>query len=88
MQKISWFKAKIYLPTLLKKVASGHEIIITQHGKAVARLIPEPLEPKSNDTYLPENPPEEEMPLETEQDIKADSETNLRPETELMPEET
>lgn len=32
--------AKTHLATLLDRVARGEEVVITRHGKAVARLVP------------------------------------------------
>lgn len=40
MTKIGAFEAKNTLGTLLDRVENGEEIVITRHGKAVARLIP------------------------------------------------
>ena len=35
------FEAKTHLSTLLERVARGEEVLITKHGKPVARLVPE-----------------------------------------------
>ncbi len=40
MREIGAFEAKNTLGTLLDRVEQGEEIIITRHGKAVARLVP------------------------------------------------
>ncbi len=40
MQEIGAFEAKNTLGALLDQVESGEEIIITRHGKAVAKLVP------------------------------------------------
>jgi prevent-host-death family protein len=40
MRKIGAFEAKNKLGQLLDMVERGEEIIITQHGKEVARLVP------------------------------------------------
>ncbi len=40
MQEIGAFEAKNTLGTLLDRVERGEEIIITRHGKPVARLVP------------------------------------------------
>lgn len=40
MQEIGAFEAKNTLGTLLDRVEHGEEIIITRHGKPVARLLP------------------------------------------------
>lgn len=40
MNKIGAFQAKNTLGTLLDRVERGEEIVITRHGKAVARLVP------------------------------------------------
>jgi prevent-host-death family protein len=37
---IGVYQAKTHLPELLAKVASGEQITITRHGRAVARLVP------------------------------------------------
>ena len=34
--------AKTHLPSLLDKVEHGETIIITRHGKPIARLVPDP----------------------------------------------
>jgi prevent-host-death family protein len=40
MQEIGAFEAKNTLGTLLDRVERGEEIVITRHGKPVARLVP------------------------------------------------
>ena len=40
MKEIGAFEAKNTLSALLDLVESGEEIIITRHGKPVARLVP------------------------------------------------
>ena len=40
MQEIGAFEAKNTLGALLDRVERGEEIIITRHGKPVARLVP------------------------------------------------
>ena len=40
MQEIGAFEAKNKLAALLDRVECGEEIVITRHGKAVARLVP------------------------------------------------
>ena len=40
MDEIGAFEAKNTLGTLLDRVERGEEIVITRHGKPVARLIP------------------------------------------------
>ena len=40
MLEIGAFEAKNTLGSLLDRVEQGEEIIITRHGKAVARLVP------------------------------------------------
>lgn len=39
MITVGAFEAKTHLSSLLDKVAKGEEVVITKHGKAVARLI-------------------------------------------------
>lgn len=41
MLTIGAFEAKTQLSALLDRVETGEEIVITRHGKAVARLVPE-----------------------------------------------
>lgn len=41
MITVGAFDAKTHLSTLLERVARGEEVVITKHGKPVARLIPE-----------------------------------------------
>jgi prevent-host-death family protein len=40
MNEIGAFEAKNTLGTLLDRVERGEEIVITRHGKVVARLVP------------------------------------------------
>lgn len=40
MQKVGAYRAKTKLSQLLREVAKGKEIIITHHGKDIARLVP------------------------------------------------
>jgi prevent-host-death family protein len=40
MRTIGTFDAKTHLSALLDEVERGEEILITKHGKAVARLVP------------------------------------------------
>ena len=40
MIHVGAFEAKTHLSSLLDQVAAGREIIITKHGKPVARLVP------------------------------------------------
>lgn len=40
MEKIGAFEAKNTLGSLLDRVEQGEQILITRHGKAVARLVP------------------------------------------------
>jgi prevent-host-death family protein len=47
MESIGSYEAKTHLPQLLDRVAKGEEIMITKHGKPVARLVPaSPARPK------------------------------------------
>jgi prevent-host-death family protein len=41
MDEIGAFEAKNTLGALLDRVENGEEIVITRHGKPVARLVPE-----------------------------------------------
>lgn len=40
MITVGTFEAKTHLSSLLERVAQGEEIIITRHGKPLARLVP------------------------------------------------
>jgi prevent-host-death family protein len=39
MITVGAFEAKTHLSSLLDKVAAGEEVLITKHGKAIARLV-------------------------------------------------
>ena len=41
MLTVGAFEAKTHLSALLDRVARGEEVLITRHGKPVARLVPE-----------------------------------------------
>jgi len=41
MNTVTAFEAKTHMGKLLDRVAKGEEIIITRHGKPVARIVPE-----------------------------------------------
>lgn len=41
MKKVGAFEAKNILTMLLDAVEHGEEVVITRHGKAVARLVPD-----------------------------------------------
>ena len=41
MITVGAFDAKTHLSSLLDKVEAGEEVLITRHGKAIARLVPE-----------------------------------------------
>lgn len=41
MRKVQASEAKTHLPRLLNQVARGETIIITRHGRPIARLVPE-----------------------------------------------
>jgi prevent-host-death family protein len=38
--EIGAYEAKTHLPALLERVARGEQIIITKHGRPIARLVP------------------------------------------------
>ena len=47
MKTVGSFEAKTHLPELLRRVEQGESIIITKHGRPVARLVPAtPAKPK------------------------------------------
>lgn len=41
MITVGAFEAKTHLSSLLEQVMAGEEVLITKHGKPVARLVPE-----------------------------------------------
>lgn len=47
MRQIQASEAKTHLPSLLDDVERGETLIITRHGKAIARLVPEQTAEKS-----------------------------------------
>lgn len=40
MVTVGAFEAKTHLSSLLERVERGEEVLITRHGKAIARLVP------------------------------------------------
>jgi len=50
MNEIGAFEAKNTLGTLLDRVERGEEIVITRHGKAIARLVPNTRRADQNQT--------------------------------------
>ena len=40
MIRVGAFEAKTTLSALLERVAEGEEVLITKHGRAVARIVP------------------------------------------------
>ncbi|MDE0153533.1 MAG: type II toxin-antitoxin system prevent-host-death family antitoxin [Gammaproteobacteria bacterium] len=40
MEMIGAYEAKTHLPKLLDRVARGENLVITRHGKPVAKLVP------------------------------------------------
>jgi prevent-host-death family protein len=41
MREVQASEAKVHLPQLLDDVERGETVVITRHGRAIARLIPE-----------------------------------------------
>ena len=41
MRKVQASAAKVHLPELLDEVERGETIVITRHGRAIARIVPE-----------------------------------------------
>jgi prevent-host-death family protein len=41
MREVQSSEAKIHLPQLLDEVERGETIVITRHGRAIARIVPE-----------------------------------------------
>ncbi|HEY0230376.1 MAG TPA: type II toxin-antitoxin system prevent-host-death family antitoxin [Dokdonella sp.] len=55
MDSVGVYEAKTHLASLLDRVAQGEEVVITRHGRAVARLVPaEPDEAKASVRALAE----------------------------------
>lgn len=48
MRQIQASEAKTHLPSLLDDVERGETLIITRHGKAIARLVPEEAAEREN----------------------------------------
>lgn len=46
METVGAFEAKTNLSALLGRVENGETILISRHGKAIARIVPEPPTPK------------------------------------------
>lgn len=46
MEQVQIAQAKAHLSALLERVEAGGEIIIARWGKAIARQVPEPHQPK------------------------------------------
>jgi prevent-host-death family protein len=44
MREIQASEAKTHLPQLLDEVERGETLVITRHGRAIARLVPEALQ--------------------------------------------
>ena len=42
MREVQASEAKTHLPQLLTAVEHGETIVITRHGRAIARIVPEP----------------------------------------------
>jgi prevent-host-death family protein len=40
MKSVGSYEAKTHLSRLLEEVENGEEVLITRHGKAIARLVP------------------------------------------------
>jgi prevent-host-death family protein len=40
MRTVGAFEAKTHLSSLLERVERGEEVVITRHGKPIARLVP------------------------------------------------
>ena len=61
MKQVGIFDAKTHLSSLVAEVEKGHEIVITRHGKPVAKLVraekpddrlsPEQVEKRRNSTF-------------------------------------
>jgi prevent-host-death family protein len=52
MTIVGAFEAKTHFSALLDKVEQGEEVVITRHGKAVARLVSEKIIRKSDQDNL------------------------------------
>jgi len=49
MTQVGAYEAKTHLPKLLERVEAGETIVITRHGREVARLVPPPNNPEAVD---------------------------------------
>ena len=47
MEQVQIAQAKAHLSALLDRVEAGEEIIIARRGRAIARLVPEPPQPRT-----------------------------------------
>lgn len=47
MEQVQVIPAKAHLAALLERVETGEEIIIARRGKGIARLVPEPQQPRT-----------------------------------------
>jgi prevent-host-death family protein len=52
MAKISASDAKAIFGELLERVSRGEEVVITRHGRAVARLVPEGAQPLAERRHM------------------------------------
>jgi prevent-host-death family protein len=47
MKEVGAYEAKTRLPSLLREVEAGETIIITRHGKPIARIVPAQIDDKA-----------------------------------------
>jgi prevent-host-death family protein len=55
MREVQASEAKTHLPQLLDEVERGETLVITRHGRPIARIIPEPQRPREEISKAIEN---------------------------------
>lgn len=71
MRTVGAYEAKTYLPALLERVQAGESIVITKHGRAVARLVPYAEGPRRPIGAILADLTEHRVPLEPGDDVVA-----------------
>ncbi len=71
MTTVGSYEAKTHLPALLERVQGGESIVITKHGRAVARLVPFTEGPRRPIADILADLTENRVPLEPGDDVVA-----------------
>jgi prevent-host-death family protein len=71
MATVGSYEAKTHLPALLERVQAGESIVITKHGRAVARLVPYSEGPRRPIADILADLAEHRVPLEPGDDVVA-----------------